>query len=396
MERPEVVIVSACRTPIGAYLGSLLPVPAVDLGGVVVAEAVRRARVDPVEVDECIMGNAIQAGAGQNPARQAALTGGLPDSVNAFTVNKVCGSGLKAVISATQAVALGDAQVVVAGGMESMSTAPHVQYGLRQGVRIGDLTTVDTMIHDGLWCSFSEGQMGNLAEYTARKAGLTRRELDEFAALSQQKAVLAFARGAFLDEIVPVLVPQRKGPAVYFTADETIRRDTTAEVLGTLKPAFEPGGMVTAGNSSSLADGASAVVVTTRDYAKAHGLPVLGSIRQYAATHREPKDVFFSPVDVINKILRMGAYSLDDFDLIEENEAFASQSLANGRELGWDWERVNVNGGAIALGHPIGASGARVLTTLLYAMQAREAHRGLVALCLGGGGAVALVVEREV
>ena len=396
MERPEVVIVSACRTPIGAYLGSLLPVRAVDLGAVVVAEAVRRARVDPVEVDECIMGNVIQAGAGQNPARQAALKGGLPDSVNAFTVNKVCGSGLKAVISATQAVALGDAQVVVAGGMESMSNAPHAQHGLRQGVRIGDLTTVDTMIQDGLWCSFSDGQMGNLAEYTARTVGLTRRELDEFAALSQQKAVRAFARGAFLDEIVAVLVPQRKGPASYFTADETIRRDTTAEVLGTLKPAFEPGGMVTAGNSSSLADGASAVVITTRDYAKAHGLPVLGSIREYAATHREPKDVFFAPVDVVNKILQMGAYTLEDFDLIEENEAFASQSLANGRELGWDWERVNVNGGAIALGHPIGASGARILTTLLYAMKARDARRGLVTLCLGGGGAVALVVEREV
>ncbi len=391
----EVVIVSACRTPIGSYLGSLLPLSVTDLGGVVVREAVARAGLDPDRVEECIMGNVLQAGVGQNPARQAALKGGLPAAVNAMTVNKVCGSGLKAVMLAAQAIALGDADAVVAGGMESMSNAPHLQRGLRGGVRMGNFPTVDAMIHDGLWCAFNDVHMGNLAEYTAEKAGLTRRELDEFAAASQQKAARAIETGAFRAEIVPVEVPQRRGGPKVFDTDEPVRPDTTVETLARLRPAFQKDGIVTAGNAPGLTDGASALVVTSRELAEKEGLPVLAAIREYGAAHREPRDVFFAPIDAVRKVMAKGGYAIDDFDLIEANEAFASQCLADGRELGWDWDRVNVNGGAIALGHPIGASGARVLTTLLYAMKDRGARRGLATLCLGGGGAVAMVVERE-
>ncbi len=391
----EVVIVSACRTPIGSYLGSLLPLSVTDLGGVVVREAVARAGLDPDRVEECIMGNVLQAGVGQNPARQAALKGGLPAAVNAMTVNKVCGSGLKAVMLAAQAIALGDADAVVAGGMESMSNAPHLQRGLRGGVRMGNFPTVDAMIHDGLWCAFNDVHMGNLAEYTAEKAGLTRRELDEFAAASQQKAARAIETGAFRAEIVPVEVPQRRGGPKVFDTDEPVRPDTTVETLARLRPAFQKDGIVTAGNAPGLTDGASALVVTSRELAEKEGLPVLAAIREYGAAHREPRDVFFAPIDAVRKVMAKGGYAIDDFDLIEANEAFASQCLADGRELGWDWDRVNVNGGAIALGHPIGASGARVLTTLLYAMEDRGARRGLATLCLGGGGAVAMVVERE-
>ncbi len=392
MKQP--VIVSACRTAIGSYLGSLLPLTAPDLGGVVVREAVRRAGIDPARVDECIMGNVLQAGVGQAPARQAALKGGLAPTVNALTINKVCGSGLKAVMLAAQAVALGDADVVVAGGMESMSNAPHLQRGLRAGVRMGNFTTVDAMIHDGLWCAFNDVHMGSLAEYTARKAGLTREDLDAFAAGSQQKAARAIESGAFREEIVSVEVPQRKGPPKVFDTDEPVKPQTTVEVLAKLRPAFEKDGMVTAGNAPGLTDGASALVVTSRELAEAEGLPVMAVIRHYAAAHREPRDLFFAPIDAVRKVMAKGGYSIDDFDLIEANEAFASQCLADGNELGWDWDRVNVNGGAIALGHPIGASGARILTTLLYAMKARDAQLGLATLCLGGGGAVAMVVER--
>ncbi len=392
MKQP--VIVSACRTAIGSYLGSLLPLTAPELGGVVVKEAVRRAGIDPARVDECIMGNVLQAGVGQAPARQAALKGGLAPTVNALTINKVCGSGLKAVMLAAQAVALGDADVVVAGGMESMSNAPHLQRGLRAGVRMGNFTTVDAMIHDGLWCAFNDVHMGSLAEYTARKAGLTREDLDAFAAASQQKAARAIESGAFREEIVPVEVPQRKGPPKLFDTDEPVKPQTTVEVLARLRPAFEKDGMVTAGNAPGLTDGASALVVTSRELAEAEGLPVMAVIRHYAAAHREPRDLFFAPIDAVRKVMAKGGYSIDDFDLIEANEAFASQCLADGNELGWDWDRVNVNGGAIALGHPIGASGARILTTLLYAMKARDAQLGLATLCLGGGGAVAMVVER--
>jgi acetyl-CoA C-acetyltransferase len=395
MSRPEAVIVAACRTPIGGYLGSLAPLRAADLGGIVVAEALRRAGVDPDEVQECIMGHVVPAGQGQNPARQAALKGGLPDTVNAFTINKVCGSGLKAVMLATQAIKSGDAEVIVAGGMESMSNAPHLQYDLRGGVRMGNFTTVDALIHDGLWCAFNDAHMGNLAEYTAAKAGLTREELDAFAAESQRKAGAAIEAGSFALEIVPVPVPQRRGDPKVFQVDEAVKPTSTPEVLAKLRPAFQKDGMVTAGNAPGLTDGASAVVVASRSYAEVRGLTVLATIKEYAAAHRAPKDVFFAPIDAVRKVLELGSYTIDDFDLIEANEAFASQCLADGRELGWDWDRVNVNGGAIALGHPIGASGARILTTLLYAMQGRGAKRGLATLCLGGGGAVALVVERE-
>ena len=390
----DVVIVSACRTPIGGYLGSLQPLKVTDLGGVVVKEAVRRAGLSPDRVDECIMGNVLQAGVGQNPARQAALKGGLASTVNAFTINKVCGSGLKAVMLAAQAVALGDADVVVAGGMESMSNAPHLQRNLRGGVRLGNFPTEDAMVHDGLWCAFNDVHMGNLAEYTAREAGLTREELDAFAAQSQQKAGRAIETGAFRDEIVAVEVPQRKGDPKRFDTDEPVKPGTTVEILAKLRPAFEKGGMVTAGNAPGLTDGASAVVVTSRELAEREGVPVLATIRHYAAAHRDPKDVFFAPIDAVRRVMDKGGYAIDDFDLIEANEAFASQCLADGKELGWDWDRVNVNGGAIALGHPIGASGARILTTLLYALQARGGRLGLATLCLGGGGAVAMVVER--
>ncbi|MFU8856847.1 MAG: acetyl-CoA C-acetyltransferase [Deferrisomatales bacterium] len=391
----EAVIVSACRTPIGGYLGTLLPHSATDLGGIAVQEAVRRAGIEPGDVEECILGSVLQAGLGQNPARQAALKGGLAPSVNAFTVNKVCGSGLKAVMLASQAVALGEAEVVVAGGMESMSNAPYLQRNLRGGVRLGNFPTIDAMVHDGLWCAFHDVHMGNLAEFTAERAGLSRQELDEFAAGSQQKACRAITSGAFRREIVAVEVAQKKGPPAVFDTDESVKPQTTVEALSKLRPAFQKDGVVTAGNAPGLTDGASAVVVTSREFAKARNLPVLAVVKERAAAHREPKEVFFAPIDAVRKVMARGGYGIGDFDLVEANEAFASQCLADGRELGWDWDRVNVNGGAIALGHPIGASGARVLTTLLYAMEARGAGRGLATLCLGGGGAVALVVERE-
>jgi len=389
----DVVIVSACRTAIGGYLGSLFPFTATELGALAVAEAVKRAGVAPGAVDECILGNVLQAGLGQNPARQAAVNSTLPPTVNAFTVNKVCGSGLKAVMLAAQAVALGHAEVVVAGGMESMSNAPHLQRNLRGGVRMGNFPTIDAMIHDGLWCAFNDVHMGNLAEFTAEKAGLTREQLDEFAAHSQRKAAAAIASGAFRDEIFPVEVPQRKAPPIVFDTDEPVKPDSTVEALAKLRSAFQKDGVVTAGNAPGLTDGASALVVTSAEYARAHGLAPLATIREQAAAHRDPKEVFFAPIDAVRKVMSRGGYAIGDFDLVEANEAFASQCLADGIELGWDWERVNVNGGAIALGHPIGASGARVLTTLLYAMKARGAERGLATLCLGGGGAVALVVE---
>ncbi len=395
MSQNQAVIVSACRTPIGSYLGSLSPLSATDLGGVVVKEAVRRAGVDPSVVDECIMGSVVPAGLGQAPARQAALKGGLAGTVNAMTINKVCGSGLKAVMLAAQAVLLGDAEVVVAGGMESMSNVPHLQRNLRGGVRMGNFPTEDALIQDGLWCAFHDVHMGSLAEYTATKAGLTRQELDVFAAASQQKAAAAMAGGAFVDEIVPVEVAQRKGPPLVVAVDEAVKPGTTVETLAKLRPAFEKDGMVTAGNAPGLTDGASALVVTSRAYAERHGLSVLATIKEYGAAHRDPKEVFFAPIDAVRKVMDKGGYAIDDFGLIEANEAFAAQCLADGKELGWDWARVNVNGGAIALGHPIGASGARVLTTLLYAMKSRGVERGLVTLCLGGGGAVAMVIERK-
>ena len=393
------VIVGAARTPIGKFLGALSPLSAPELGAVAIREALKRSKVPAEDVQEVIMGHVIQGGTGQAPARQAALKAGLPATVSAVTVNKVCGSGLKAVMLASQAIKAGDAQVVIAGGQESMSNAPYYVYGMRNGVKLSDQKMVDGMIKDGLWCASCDVHMGSHAEYTARKAGVTREEQDEFAAASHRKAVSAIEAGKFRNEIAPVQVPGKKGATTVDT-DEGPRKDTTAETLANLRPAF-PGKngsndelSVTAGNSSSLNDGAAALVVVSEEYANTHNLEILGRITGYATGATNPEDLFFAPIKAVRNLMKKTGAQLSDFDLIEANEAFASQAIADGEELGWDWKRVNVNGGAIALGHPIGASGARVLTTLLYAMKERGAKKGLATLCLGGGDAVALSVER--
>jgi len=393
------VIVAAARTPIGKFLGVLSPLSAPDLGAIAIREALKRSRVPAEDVQEVIMGHVIQGGTGQAPARQAALKAGLPATVSAVTVNKVCGSGLKAVMLASQAIKAGDAQVIVAGGQESMSNAPYYVYGMRSGVKLADQKMIDGMIKDGLWCASCDVHMGRHAEYTAKKAGTTREEQDEFAAASHRKAVSAIEAGKFKSEIARVEIPGKKGPTVIDT-DEGPRKDTTAETLAKLRPAF-PGKngdsddlTVTAGNASSLNDGAAALVVVSEEYAEAHDLEILGRITGYATGATNPEDLFFAPIKAVRNLMKKTGASIGDYDLIEANEAFASQALADGEELGWDWKRVNVNGGAIALGHPIGASGARVLTTLLYAMKDRGAKKGLATLCLGGGDAVALSVER--
>ncbi|MEX0908302.1 MAG: acetyl-CoA C-acetyltransferase [Gemmatimonadaceae bacterium] len=391
------VIVSAVRTPIGRYLGGLSSLPALELGAIAIREAVKRAGIAIDDVEEVLMGHVVQGGTGQAPARQAALKAGLPGTVAATTINKVCGSGLKAVMLAAQSIRAGDQQVVVAGGQESMSNAPHYVYGMRQGIKLGDQTLADGVIKDGLWCSFCDVHMGAHAEYTAQKAGVTREQQDEFALQSHQKALAAMEGGKFDEEIVPVEVPGRKGPTVV-SADEGPRKETTREALGKLRPAFagKEGGQlsVTAGNASTLNDGASAVVVTSEQYARDKGLTILARITGYATGGGEPKDLFFAPIVAVEKLMEKSGASIRDYDLIEANEAFAAQALANGQGLNWAWDRVNVHGGAIALGHPIGASGARILTTLLYAMKDRGARTGLATLCLGGGNAVALSVER--
>jgi acetyl-CoA C-acetyltransferase len=386
------VILSAVRTPIGRYLGGLAPLPAPRLGAVAIREAVRRAGIDPTAVDEVIMGNVLQGGVGQAPARQAAIHAGLPGSIPALTINKVCGSGLKAVMLAAQAIRAGDEQCVVAGGMESMSNAPHYVYGMRAGIKAGNSQLVDGMIHDGLWDSFSNTHMGNLAEYTAKKAGVSREDQDRYAVASHQKAVAALEACRFKAETVPVEIAGKKGPTV-IDKDEGPRKDTSLEALAALQPSFEQGGTVTPGNAPGLNDGASALVVTSLAFARAHGLAPLARITAYATGGGDPKDLFFAPIVAVRNLLAKAGTAIDDYDLIEANEAFAVQALADGRALGWDWDRVNVNGGAIALGHPIGASGARVLTTLLYALKDRKRTRGLATLCLGGGNAVALSVE---
>jgi acetyl-CoA C-acetyltransferase len=393
------VIVGAERTPIGKFLGALSPLSAPELGAVAIREALKRSKVPVEDVQEVIMGHVIQGGTGQAPARQAALKAGIPATVSAVTVNKVCGSGLKAVMLASQAIKAGDAQVIIAGGQESMSNAPYYVYGMRNGVKLSDQKMVDGMIKDGLWCASCDVHMGSHAEYTARKASVTREEQDEFAAASHRKAVTAIEAGKFKSEIAPVQVPGKKGPTTVDT-DEGPRKDTTVETLAKLRPAF-PGQngnndelSVTAGNSSSLNDGAAALVVVSEEYANAHNLEILGRITGYATGATNPEDLFFAPIKAVRNLLKKTGAQLSDYDLIEANEAFASQAIADGEELGWDWKRVNVNGGAIALGHPIGASGARVLTTLLYAMKERGARKGLATLCLGGGDAVALSVER--
>ncbi len=389
------VIVAAARTPIGKFLGSLGSLSAPELGAIAIRAAMERAGIPGEDVDEVIMGNVVQGGVGQAPARQALLKSGLPSTISAMTINKVCGSGLKAVMLAAQSIKAGDAQVIVAGGQESMSNAPFYTFGMRNGVKLGDQTMVDGVIKDGLWCASCEVHMGGHAEYTAKKAGLTRQQQDEFAASSHRKAVAAQGSGKFKAEIAPVTVKGRKGDTVVDT-DEGPRSDTTADVLAKLRPAFGKGddATVTAGNASSLNDGGAAVIVTSQEYAEAHGLTILGRITAYATGAVTPQDLFFAPITAVNNLMKKEGKSIGDYDLIEANEAFASQALANGAGLNWDWDRVNVNGGAIALGHPIGASGARVLTTLLYALQDRDLKSGLATLCLGGGDAVALSVSR--
>ena len=394
------VIVSAVRTPIGKFLGALSSLSAPELGAIAIREAVARSGVSAEDVAEVIMGNVVQGGVGQAPARQAVIRSGLPAKVSALTINKVCGSGLKAVMLAAQSVRAGDSQVVIAGGQESMSNAPFYLYGYRNGVKFGDQTVVDGLIRDGLWCSFCEVHMGGHAEYTANKAGITRQQADEFSVQSHRKAVAAAQAGKFKEEIVPVEIAGRKGTTVV-DADEGPRADSSMESLGKLKPAFakdapkevtEP--VVTAGNASSMNDGASAVIVVSEEYARANGLNILARITGYSTGAVEPNELFFAPIEAVNRLMKKSGTQIGDYDLIEANEAFAVQALADGQGLGWDWDRVNVNGGAVALGHPIGASGARVLTTLLYAMQDRDASTGLATLCLGGGDAVALSVER--
>jgi acetyl-CoA C-acetyltransferase len=386
------VIVGACRTPIGKFLGALAPKTALELGAIAIREAVARARVDPETIDEVIMGQVVQAGSGQAPARQAAHFAGIPDTVPAMTVNKVCGSGLKAVMLAAQSIKAGDQRCVVAGGQESMSHAPYLIYGMRTGVKFGDQTVVDAVIRDGLWCAFEGVHMGSHAELTARRSEIGREEQDQFALESHQKAIAAIESGKFRDEIVPVAIETRKGTIVVDT-DEAPRADTSLDLLARLKPAFTKDGTVTAGNAPGLNDGASALIVTSESFAREHDLEILARIVGYASAGTEPRLLFYAPVFAVRQLMEKTGRAIDDYELIEANEAFAVQALADGKELGWDWKRVNVHGGAVALGHPIGASGARVLTTLLYALKNHGLSRGLATLCLGGGNAVAMEVE---
>ena len=388
------MIVSAVRTPVGRFLGGLAPLKAPDLGAIAIREALSRARVQGAEVDEVIMGNVLQAGVGQAPARQAAIRAGVPPEVPSLTVNKVCGSGLKAVMLAAQAIRAGDIQVALAGGMESMSNAPYLLRNAREGLKLGDQELEDAMILDGLWCGFGGCHMGQYAELTAARSGITREELDAFALESHRKAVSAMETGGFDAEIVPVEVDGGKGGPRVVARDEGPRKDTDLEKLSKLRPAFKPEGVVTPGNSSGLNDGAAAVVVMSAAAARERGLEPLARVRAYAAGGTEPELLFYAPIFAVRNLLRSSGLEVGDFDLIEVNEAFASQTIADGRELDWDWDRVNVKGGAVALGHPIGASGARVLVTLLYAMRERGVRLGLATLCLGGGNAVAMAVER--
>ncbi|MEW6724428.1 MAG: acetyl-CoA C-acetyltransferase [Bacillota bacterium] len=390
----RVAIASAIRTPIGTFNGSLAEVSAVELGAQVIKEALRRAKVDPSAVDEVYLGNILQAGLGQNPARQAALKAGLPNEVPATTINKVCGSGLKAVILAAQAITSGDAEVVVAGGTENMTQAPFLLDKARQGYRMGHGQLVDSMIKDGLWCAFTDVHMGITAENIAERYGISREEQDTFAAASQQKAQKALESGRFEAEIAPVVIPQRKGDPVVFAADEYPRPNITAESLAGLRPAFKKDGTVTAGNSSGINDGAAAVVLMSEEQADKLGIEPLATIVSYASAGVEPEVMGLGPVPATRKALARAGLNIDQIDLVEANEAFAAQSIAVARELKFDPERVNVNGGAIALGHPIGASGTRILVTLLHEMARRNARRGLATLCIGGGQGIALVVER--
>ena len=395
----EAVILSAVRTPIGRFQGGLSSVPATKLGAVVVKEAVERAGIqDKAEIDEVFMGMVVPAGQGQAPARQAAIFSGLPPTVSATTFNKVCGSGLKTAMLASQAIKAGDGGLFVAGGMESMTRAPYLVPGRTGEMRYGHVELKDSLLNDGLWDPFEDWAMGNAADFIAEEYEVTREAMDRFALESQQKAVAAIQGGKFKDEIVPVEVPGRKGAITIFDTDEGPRADTTLESLSKLRPVFRADGRVTAGNSSTLNDGAAAVVIASRAYAEAHGLKPLARVVAYGQAALEPKYLFAAPAKAMPKVLAKAGWTLADVDLIELNEAFAAQCLANGYELadqGWDWSKVNINGGGIALGHPIGASGSRILTTLIYALKDRGLKRGLASLCLGGGEAVAMAIELE-
>ena len=391
----EAVIVSAVRLPTGKFLGALKGLPATDLGARVVRESVARAGIDPSDVDECIMGSVVSAGLGQAPARQAALKGGLSEQVSALTINKVCGSGLKAVMLASQGIATGDIDVAVAGGMESMSNCPYLLPTAREGMRLGNAEVLDSMIHDGLWCSLENWSMGLAAEAVADKYGVSREEQDAFAAASHHKAATAIQKCYFKDEILPVEVPQHKADPIRLEYDESVRPDTSVEKLAKLRPAFKKdGGTVTAGNAPGINDGAAALVVMAADGAVARGLTPMARIVGQAVSGLSPKWILMTPVDAVRKLLTKVGWTLDQVDLIELNEAFAAQAFAVIKQLGADPAKVNVNGGAVALGHPLGASGARILTTLLYTLKHRDLKRGIATLCLGGGNGVALAVER--
>ncbi|MFW6751270.1 acetyl-CoA C-acetyltransferase [Pseudomonas glycinae] len=390
----DVVIVAATRTAIGSFQGSLATVSAVDLGAAVIRQLLEQTGLDGAQVDEVIMGQVLTAGAGQNPARQSAIKAGLPHAVPAMTLNKVCGSGLKALHLGAQAIRCGDADVIIAGGQENMSLANYVMPGARTGLRMGHAQIVDTMISDGLWDAFNDYHMGITAENLVEKYEISREQQDAFAAASQQKAAAAIEAGRFVDEITPILIPQRKGDPLAFKVDEQPRGDTTAESLAKLRPAFKKDGSVTAGNASSLNDGAAAVILMSAEKAKALGLPVLAKIAAYANAGVDPAIMGIGPVSATRRCLDKAGWSIGQLDLIEANEAFAAQSLAVAKDLQWDLDKVNVNGGAIALGHPIGASGCRVLVTLLHEMIKRDAKKGLATLCIGGGQGVALALER--
>jgi acetyl-CoA C-acetyltransferase len=390
----ESVIVSAVRTPTGKFLGVLKGFTAPELGAMVVREAVRRAGIDPDIVDECIMGNVVSAGLGQSPARQAALNGGLPDHVAALTINKVCGSALKAVMLADQGIRAGDIDVAVAGGMESMSNCPYLLPRVRDGLRMGNGEVIDSMIHDGLWCAFEQCHMGNAGEVVAEHYKVCREAQDEYAARSHQKAARATEEGAFKEEMLPIEIAQKKGPPIVVDRDESIRADTTAESLKALKPAFKKDGSVTAGNAPGVNDGASALVVMDAERAKSLGLAPLARIVAQATSGLAPKFVLMTPVEAVQRVVEKTGWDLKDVDLFELNEAFAVQAVAVLNELGIDPGKVNVHGGAVALGHAIGSSGGRILTTLLYALKRRDLTRGIATLCLGGGNGVALAVER--
>jgi len=392
---PDVFIVGAARTHIGKFLGGLAPLKASDLGAVAIREAMTRAGVGGKDVDEVLMGHVVQGGQGQAPARQAQIKAGIDPVVGAVTINKVCGSGLKAVMMGAQAIKAGDADCIVAGGQESMSTAPHYLFSGRTGTKLGDTSLKDGVVLDGLWCSFNDCHMIELAQYTAEKAKLTRDEIDAFSVQSHRKAADAWQACRFSKEVVPVSIPQRKGEPIVIAKDESIRPDTTIEGLAKLGPVTrDKGGMITAGNAPGLNDGGAALVLMSGARVKERGAKPLARVVAYATGGGEPKDLFFAPIDAVEKLMKKMGVKIDHFDLIEANEAFAAQAVADGKALGWDWDRVNVNGGAVALGHPIGASGARVLVTLLHALEQRGKKTGLATLCLGGGNAVALAVER--